>query len=144
MARTRFTSALPRLVEANVDHVALCRGDGDLIHPGFPLVSSEIRSDDLHPGARPVNDRLNTRVLETLVRKSRTTSPRRTRVFQRGSPLTSRRFPKRPIKRMGRRVVAVADQAAVAHEKVVEHQHLLAIGGREETRARAERTRMLL
>ncbi len=47
--------------------------------------------------AAPSNDRLNTRVLETLVRKSRMTSPRATRMSHRGSPLTSSALPKRPI-----------------------------------------------
>jgi hypothetical protein len=46
----------------------------------------------------PSNERLKTRVLETLVRKKRTTSPPFASRSKSGSPLTRKTLPKRPIR----------------------------------------------
>ena len=132
MARTRLTSdTSPGSLEADVDHVALGRRDGDVVDPGFPLVAAEIRRHDLHaprPARLLSNDTLKTRVLETLVRKSRTTSPRRARVVPARLAVDEQHVAEAPHQRMGRRLEAIPDRPAVSHEQVVEHQHLFAVG----------------
>ena len=114
----------PGLLEVHLDHVALGRRDDDALGHHLSFVLADIGSHHLdgeggagsirvgagldrrgtlvapggtrpHPFVR--NDRLKVRVLETLVRKKRTTSPRRARRVYSGSPFTSRMFPKRPM-----------------------------------------------
>ena len=103
-----------RLVEAHVDDVALGRRDGDVVDPGLALVAAQIRGDDLHPRRRPRNDRLNTRVLDTLVRNNRTTSPRRTRAVPARLAVDEQHVAEPAHQRVRRRLAAVAHQARVS------------------------------
>ena len=133
MARTRLTSrASPRLVEADLDDVAFGRGDNHAVDPRLPLEPADVGRHQLDGGAaeREVE---RAGVRDVGQEEADDLAPRHRQAVL-GPAVDEQQVPEAAHQGVGGPLAAERHEAVLAHQQVVEHQHLLAVRGAEVVR----------